>query len=217
MKKIFNQTLLIILSMLILFSVVGCGSYEDDPQKSPIIHYQIKSDKTKYAYGEEITIEFLFNTVNNGFSEKDGNTYCVKIKESSYYEIIGNREVYTDGSENNEKIKGEYNDYWYRAVFKIKITKVYCGTHYPEIVVKCVDDDWLDKEIPEDSLNRADQEFPFGVSDKVFEFTAVEDGVEFSPLYSTTPVPKSFFNSIIDFILDIFYDILYLFGYRTYY
>lgn len=217
MKKTVRRMALIILSVLMLFSAVGCGSLGNaskDESFQPAIEYQIGFNKDKYAYGEEITIEFLFNTVEGGLSKKDGHTYCVKIQESTHYEIIGKSEVYTDGCEDKETIKGVYANYCYRAVFKIKVTDVYCGTHSPKILVKCVNDNWLDIMIPEDDLNRADPEFPFATSEHGFSFTAVEDGVEVTPLYSTTPAPKPWWYRLIS---DLIYFILGLFGIRISY
>ena len=203
MKK---SILLIFVLVLTIFSTVGCNF--SVPQASSVLEYQIRSDKTKYDYGEEITIEFLFNI--SGSMEKDGNTYCVKIKESPYYEIIGENEIYTDGSENSEKHKGEYADYWYKAVFKIKVTEVYCGTHSPEIVVKRIgDDNWFNEVTSTGEMYYSgDPEYPFGRFEKQFEFTAVKDGVEFTELYSTqapsTLLNFDILNVIWSYIVDFF-------------
>ena len=79
------------------------------------IKYLVTTDDIEYEYGEEITVELLFTTDICTKEAKDGNTYCVKILESPYYEIIGGNEVYTDGSENTEVIEGRlsHHFYWY--------------------------------------------------------------------------------------------------------
>ena len=191
--------ILILLSVTILLSSCGVNA---DPQYVEPLSYQVKTDKDRYNYGEEITIELLFSVDVNGFYEKDNHTYCVKIEESPYYEIIGDSVTYICASE--DKIEGLYSDYWYRAVFKIRVTEVYCGTHTPKIMVKCVDNDWLENEIPKDSIHRADSEFPFGIREGAFEFTAVEDGVEFNSFYTNAPIPQTiwqrFLFGLIDFV-----------------
>ncbi len=209
MKKMVKILFLIIISLLMIFSAVGCSSevFADESYMPPF-EFQIKSDKTKYSYGEEITIELLFERSET--DKKDGCTYCIEIKESPYYEIIGDSQVITNGSETKEKYKGEYADFWYRAVFKIKVTKVYCGTHAPEITIKCVgNNDWLEKEILSNNVHSDDGvSYNFGIHYKEFSFTAVEDGVELTPLYSTiTPTPwwKSLLQTIVQIINNIYY------------
>lgn len=215
-----NKILLMTLLVLLLFSIVGCNSGGSDARYNNILSYQIKSNKTKYAYGEEITIDFLFNSPETEVSPiKDGYTYCVKIKESTYYEIIGDSVVYTDGSENSEPIEGEYLEtYCYRAVFKIKVTETAMGigAHAPNIVVNRVGDEgWHDQIFnnhePEYS---GDPEFPWGnIDPRDFGFTAVEDGVEFTDYYTTYGKPtflQRLFKpmvKIINFLIEIFQNI----------
>lgn len=204
MNSILKNIVVIILFVLAIFSLVGCG-YNSDPSYVPPFEYQIKSDKANYDYGEEITIELLFK--RSLMDKKDDYTYCVELKESSCYEIIGDSQVITSGSETI--YKGEYADFWYRAVFKIRVTEVYCGTHAPDITVKCLDNNWLEKEISNNLGHSEDGvRYNLGIHYKEFSFTAVENGVELTPLYSTiTPTPwwKAFLQTIYWIINNIYY------------
>ena len=145
--KLRNKILSLVIVLLTLFSVVGCNNHSANESYGYLISYQIKSDKTSYAYGEEVVIEFLFSVIVNGFSRKDGNTYCVKIKESPYYEVVGENMVYTEGFD--IPIKGEYDSpYHYKVEFKIRITEeaMGTGTHAPNIVINRVgDENWHDE------------------------------------------------------------------------
>lgn len=206
MKKTVKIIVLIIISLLMVFSAVGCSSGSSECESYiPPFEYQIKSDKTKYGYGEEITIELLFKRTD--IDKLDGYTYCVELKESPRYEIIGDSQVITSGSKT--MYKGEYADFWYRAVFKMKVTEVYCGTHAPDITVKCLDNNWLEKEISNDLGHSEDGvRYNLGIHYKEFSFTAVENGVELTPLYSTiTPTPwwKAFLQTIYWIINNIYY------------
>ena len=171
----------LILSVLISLFTSGCHSSTIEEIPVAPLRYEIKSDKTEYQYGEEIEIEFLFNVYNNDSLNKDGNTYCIKIKESPYYEIIGDGEVYTDGSENDRLINGEYDTYWYRATFKIKITEETDERQYIEIVAKCIEDDWLLPYCEDNSglYLSDDPEYPFAIL-KSFGFNADSYGVVFT-------------------------------------
>ena len=156
----------------------------------------------------------MFSVDVNGFAEKDGNTYCVKIKESPYYEIVGENMVYTEGFD--IPIKGEYDSpYHYKVEFKIRITEeaMGTGTHAPNIVVNRVgDENWHDEIANYHQREYSgDPEFPWGnIHPTAFGFTADEDGVEFSEYFSTYGKPtflqRLFYPILkfINFLIDVF-------------
>ena len=152
----------------------------------------------EYEYGEEIEIEILFNGDDNGIPKKDGNTYCVKIYESPCYEIVGDSELYTDGSDITKLIKGKEFSFWYRVVFKIKVNEPFEGTACPEFAFKCVDDDWLELETKRFAnvgtkyemiglYNTEDPEFPYLLSrvKTGYGFIADADGIKFHREYAS--------------------------------
>lgn len=207
MKKTNIKIASIFLLLILICTVTGCSSNTDalsEPQYAPPLFYQIKTDKAQYSYGEEVTIEFLFGK-NINYNTKENSTYCVKIKESPYYEIIGDGEVCVNTSEINEKYSGEYADYWYRAVFKIKIKSDCKGTYAPEILVKCVDDEYIFESMSEGDIHYSgDSEYPFRIPEAKFNFTADEEGVEFCQLYSNVKAPKVYwYTDILRFIGDL--------------
>mgnify|MGYP003301923674 CR=1 FL=1 len=201
MKRLINNVFLSFIALVLLLTCVGCNGLfwgcTIEEKLVPHMPFQIQSDKMEYEYGEVIEIEFLFSRDINGFCRKDGNTYCVKIYESPYYEIIGDSEVYTDGSEITEYILGENKNYlfWYRAVFKIKVNEPFEGNVYPKIAVKCVDDDWLDEATKlfayqdtgfgDSVYNTDDPEYPYMVLKDFYGFTADSEGIKFLDEYFT--------------------------------
>ena len=204
MNNTLKNTAIIALLVLTIFSLVGCGNSGDESYIPPF-QYQIKSDKATCGYGEEITLELLFK--RSDMDETDGYTYCVELKKSSHYEIIGDSQVVTTGSET--AYNGEYADFWYRAEFKIRVTEVNCGTHTPEITVKCIDNDWLEKEV-NNNLGHTDDGISYNlpIHYTEFAFTSSGNGVELMPLYSTiTPTPwwKSLLKAIFSIVNRIYY------------
>lgn len=177
MKKTINRLAFLIVILSILFSCTGCdvpsllhiiftgSDIEVPPTASPNpIHYEASTDKLEYAYGEEITVELLFITDPCTKEASDGNTYCVKILESPYYEIIGDSEVYTDGSENAEVIEGNfsYGLYWYRVIFKIRINEYSDRERDVDLAIRCVTDNWLLDFLTEKPYHYSgDPEYPF--------------------------------------------------------
>ena len=57
--------------------------------------------------------------------------------------------MYTAGSSDEPyegyRADGDY-PYWYKAVFKVKVNKETVGHEGFEIVIKCVDNDWLSRQ-----------------------------------------------------------------------
>ena len=184
MKKTTKIISLILISIFVTLTIFGCNSSASatDPQIRYPLLYEIKSDKTKCDLGEEIEIEFLFNVNVDGISRKDEKTYSVKLAESSYYEIIGDSIISVDASENSQQIKGKYSDYWYRAVFKIKITEEASETQKLVFYVKCVEDDWLNYIHDETKMYESDDpEYQLRI-ETLNGFKTNSDGVEFSEI-----------------------------------
>ena len=100
--------------------------------------------------------------------------------------------MYTAGSSDEPyegyRADGDY-PYWYKAVFKVKVNKETIGHEGFEIVIKCVDNDWLEPAIREYAFeqtyegnriyNSEDTEFPFKLPYYTYEFYANSDGVWF--------------------------------------
>ena len=160
MKRIVSVLVALLILLTVLFSAVGCqfgsGGSTVDPDPVTSIPWQIKTNKLRYFYGEEIEVEFLFSVSINGFPRKDGKTYCVKLAESDDFEIVGDNIVCTDGSEYSEEFKGERwwrqgpwgwrsgrQTYTYRVTFTIKVTENVGEAQDFTIYFKCMDDDWL--------------------------------------------------------------------------
>ena len=173
MKKTINRLAFLIVILSFLFSCTGCeliSSFLFGPTTGPMyghttpIKYLVTTDDIEYEYGEEITVELLFTTDICTKEAKDGNTYCVKILESPYYEIIGDNEVYTDGSENTEVIEGRlsHHFYWYRVVFKVRINEPSGREGDIGLAIKCVTDNWLSDSLTEDPFYYSgDPEYPY--------------------------------------------------------
>lgn len=147
MKKVVTTLVLLFILVCSAITLIECTATKTGPEAEPPrpVYYEVKVPKKHYEYGEEITIELLFNPVDPSVFTKSGNTYCVKLNESPYYEIVGDNVVYTDGSENEESIKGRWGgQYWYRVTFTIKVNEEFEGLQHFVIYMKCLEDDWLD-------------------------------------------------------------------------
>ena len=179
----------ILIGIIVLLAILYAVHYVDTHTQlfhttGPMIYtlplqHQITSDKEEYEYGEEIEIEILFKEDKRDIYDTDGHTYCVMIAESPYYEIIGDNIAYATNCD--EVIYGEGNSYyWYRVVFKIKVTQEMEERQYPCIYIKCVDDDWLDNTVPigNDTMYQSDNpEYSFRI--ELFNFKTDSDGVKF--------------------------------------
>ena len=190
MKKLIIRLAFLCIIISTLISCVGClpdifdptSDSTIDPPYEPPIYYEVSSDKAEYEYGEEITIELLFSP-DIFLSKLNEKTYSVKIAESPYYEIIGDSEVYAYPSETRDYV-GRYYPYWYRVVFKIKVTEESDGMQPVKLYINCTNDNWL-KEVMDDgySLHESDHpDYPFGISCGeyfYFGFEADSKGVHF--------------------------------------
>ena len=184
MKKL--TSLLLALAMLFTaLTLSGCGWFRLIPP-SPYfcLPFEIKTDKTEYDYGEEVSVEVIFCSAHTDLECRDGYTYEVKLKESPYYEIIGSDKVTVNGYESDEPYEGIIDnfEYWYRASFKVRITKKTDEMKYLDIGVKCLDNTWLDEWYEfgtgTHTLCRSnDPEYPYAIY--CMGFTADDDGVEF--------------------------------------
>ena len=138
--KIISLFLIVLFATSLLISgtsvsAVEGGMYFPD-------HWEIKSDKTDYNFGEEITIEVLFSP-NNEKTISKNFTYYIKLAESPCYEIIGDSVVCAENSDGNEMFKGTHDYFHYRFIFKIKINEQTSEEPHLTFYVNCVESDWL--------------------------------------------------------------------------
>ena len=104
MKKTTKIISLILISIFVTLTIFGCNSSASATMPSvgrPAITAEIRSDKTEYALGEEITIEILFSALTDGEPSNDDYTYCLKLVTSDYYEIIGDDVVSAEVAEDD--------------------------------------------------------------------------------------------------------------------
>ena len=141
---------------------------------------EIRSDKTEYALGEEITIEILFSALTDSEMSNDDYTYCLKLAASDYYEIIGDDVVSAEAAEDDELFAGK-NDmsFKYRATFKIKVTEETTEEQNFVFYLNCVENDDLRNYPMSRNLGYSDDpEYDL----KMYThsgFTADSDGVHF--------------------------------------
>ena len=178
----------LVLSFVLVLINTGCvPNGGGDSSRNCYVYYEIKSDKTDYAYGETITLELLFNISNPSdhlFRTKDGNLYTVKLPESPEYEIIGKNVFYTDGSENTELIEGKWGKYCYKATFEIRVNEPADGMQFVELLVGCATDEWLKNCMETESFmspeRTNDPEHPFSTGKYYFGFEADSEGIHFT-------------------------------------
>lgn len=209
MKKTTKIISLILISIFVTLTIFGCSSSASAtmPSISYPLHILVKSDKTNYALGEEITIEFLLAPQN-----REEYTYRVKLAESSGYEITDGNEGSIGSKEDGEIFKGEGSEYFYKYVFKIKVVDEVLEEHRFKFYIDCVESDWLkDKTaIPNHSDDiEYDMTLETGVG-----FTSNADGVVFpNTLFSQTSSTNKlpfwygailFLDEIIKAIKDFF-------------
>ena len=156
----------------------GLNWHPKDPKRVLPISYYVYCDKGEYVYGEEITIELMFDTYIDDIKFLDDKTYCVKILDSDSYEIIGENQLLV--SAHRRKSPTTLSCYWYSASFKIQINEPIDGEERIGIVIKCVDGDWLSFQCENiGEFNSGDPEFPFKI--RGLSFSADSNGIEFSP------------------------------------
>ena len=179
MKKAVKVLALLIILIYSIITLIGCTTTGPEADPRPIL-YEIKVPKKHYEYGEEISIEFLFTPENPGIFTKSDNTYCVKLNESPYYEIVGDNVVYTDGSENEESIKGRWGGiYWYRATFTIKVNEEFEGLQHFVIYMKCLEDDWLATPYDTDAFISDDPQYQYK-GNVYLQYKTSSNGVDFN-------------------------------------
>jgi hypothetical protein len=175
---------------------VGClpGIFNSTvgPLYRPPIKYEVSSNKSGYNYGEEITIELLFSASEPDSAKRNDKAYSVKIAESPYYEIVGDSEVYAYPSENKD-YKGQKQSFWYRVVFKIKVTEDSDGMQPVKLYINCINDDWLKEEMDTGSHSMYESDhpdYPFGIccsSIFYFGFGTDSKGVQFDDFDNNMP------------------------------
>lgn len=176
--KIRNLRIVALILVFVLLLVSsGCNNYSTiTPEPGYPINFEMSTEKEHYEYGEEITIELLFSP-NSSDSLFYNYTYCVKLIESPYFEVIGDSVVYSNRLENGEKIRGKWGYYEHRVTFKIKVYGSINGDRRLHILIGCVDDDWLSNYYWQNSSWQSwDDEFPFTPTDGHVVLRAHQEG-----------------------------------------
>ncbi len=177
-------------------SAVEGGMYFPD-------HWEIKSDKIDYNFGEEITIEVLFSP-NDEKILSENYTYYIKLAESPCYEIIGENVVCAESSDGDEMFKGTWDYFHYRFIFKIKINEQAFEESHLTFYVNCVENDWLKKyyNYEKDPQYSEDPEYDMKIITE-YDIEVDSDGIHFPlELFSqetiTVKLPKEyyFFNTL---------------------
>jgi len=183
MKKTTKIISLILISIFVTLTIFGCNSSASatKPSAGPApVTSEIRSDKTEYALGEEITIEILFSALTDGETSNDDYTYCLKLVTSDYYEIIGDDVVSAEAAEEDELFAGK-NDtsFKYRATFKIKVTEETTEEQKFVFYINRVENDDLRNYPMSQNLGYSDDpEYDLKIYTRS-GFTADSDGVHF--------------------------------------